>query len=65
MFWADYFSLLEPGILGWESVLGSRQVTDVYPLALALRNEGRLVTFDRTLPRRAVQGSKPEYLIVP
>ncbi len=63
-FWADDLSLLESGVLHWESVLGSRQVTDVYLLALAVRNQGRFVTFDRTVPRRAVQGSEPEHLIV-
>jgi hypothetical protein len=63
-FWADVLSLLEAGVVRWESVLGSRQVTDVYLLALAVHNRGRFVTFDRAVPRRAVRGAEPEHLIV-
>lgn len=63
-FWADALSLLEAGVVRWESVLGSRQVTDVYLLALAVHNGGRFVTFDRPVPRRAVRGAQPEHLVV-
>jgi len=63
-FWADDLSLLETGVVHWESVLGSRQVTDVYLLALAVHRAGRLVTFDRAISRRAVQGAEPEHLVV-
>ena len=63
-FWADDLSLLEAGVLRWNSVLGSRQVTDVYLLALAVRNRGRFVTFDSTVPKRAVRDAGSEHLIV-
>jgi toxin-antitoxin system PIN domain toxin len=63
-FWADDLCLLETGVLRWESILGPRQVTDVYLLALAVRNGGRFVTFDRTVPRRVVRGTESEHLIV-
>src|SRR5487761_2552127 len=43
-FWADSVSLLPPGCLTWDRVLGSRQVTDAYLLALAVRQGGRFVT---------------------
>ena len=64
MFWADDLSLLETGVLHWESVLGPRQVTDVYLLALAVRNSGRFVTFDQSVPWRAIGSAEPKHLIV-
>ena len=63
-FWADDLSLLEAGVVRWDSVLGSRQVTDVYLLALAVHNRGRFVTFDRAVPHRAVRGAEAEHLVV-
>ncbi len=63
-FWADDLSLLETGMVQWESVLGPRQVTDVYLLALAVHQGGRFVTFDRAIPRRAVTEAKADHLVV-
>jgi len=57
-FWSDDFSILEPGCLDWNRVLGSRQLTDVYLLALAVRRRGRLVTFDQAVPLAAVRNAK-------
>jgi toxin-antitoxin system PIN domain toxin len=51
-FWADSISLLEAGVLRWDRVLTSRQITDTYLLALAVAQGGRLVTFDRGFRRR-------------
>jgi uncharacterized protein len=48
----------------WSSVLGSRQVTDVYLLALAVHHGGRLVTFDRAVPLRAVANASARHLAV-
>jgi predicted nucleic acid-binding protein len=48
----------------WNSVLGSRQVTDVCLLALAVNRGGRLVTFDKAIPLQAVPGAKPKHLVV-
>ncbi len=45
-FWADDISLLQPGIADWRQVIGARQLTDVYLLALAVERGGRFVTFD-------------------
>jgi toxin-antitoxin system PIN domain toxin len=36
--------------------LTSARVTDLYLLALALRHDARLVTFDRRIPAKAVRG---------
>lgn len=61
-FWPDSVSLLDGGRIAWNSVLGARQVTDVYLLALAVAQGGRLVTFDHAVPLRAVRGAKASHL---
>lgn len=63
-FWPDAVSLLEPDRIDWSSVLGSRQVTDVYLLALAIEMKGCLATLDRSVPLQAVRGAKPRHLVV-
>ena len=62
-FWPDSLSLLEPRRLAWEHVLGSRQVTDAYLLALAVQHGGRLVTFDRGVSVQAVAGAGKRHLV--
>ncbi len=62
-FWADDFSLLEPGTLNWSGILGSRQVTDAYLLALAVRRQGRFVTFDAGIDVKIVSGSTAAHLV--
>jgi len=64
IFWPDAVSLLDAGRIAWNAVLGSRQVTDVYLLALAMQMDGRLVTLDRAVPLKAVPGSKAKHLVV-
>ena len=63
-FWPDDVSLLEAGRFDWQRVLGHRQVTDVYLLALAVRHGGRLVTFDRRIQAGAVGGAGEAHLAV-
>lgn len=46
-----------------ERIHGSKQVTDVYLLALALAHHCRFVTFDRTVPLSAVAGASAEHLL--
>jgi hypothetical protein len=62
-FWPDSVSLLQPGCLIWNKVLSSRQVTDVYLLALAVKQGGRFVTLDRGIPLDAVAGAKSKNLV--
>ena len=45
-------------------IQGHRQLTDVYLLGLAVANRGRLVTFDRSVPLKAVAGAEPRHLEV-
>lgn len=61
-FWADDVSLLAPGVLNWNYILSSRQVTDAYLLALAVRHGGRLVTFDAGVPLTAVSAARKKHL---
>lgn len=63
-FWPADISLMTPDILEWSHVLGSRQITDVYLLALAVQNAGRFVTFDKRINPIAVIGAEPENLLV-
>jgi len=62
VFWPDDISLIDT-VYG-DRVVGHRQITDAYLLALAVKNGGRLVTFDKTVPLAAVRGGKPENLLV-
>jgi predicted nucleic acid-binding protein len=64
VFWPDDLSLLSLGVLDWSRVLGHRQVTDAYLLALAVRHEGRFVTFDRRIALEVVPGARAEHLVV-
>ena len=63
-FWPDDVSLLEDGVLDWSRVLGHRQVTDNYLLALAVRHGGRFVTFDGRVNGAAVRGAAAKHLVV-
>jgi uncharacterized protein len=62
-FWPADVSLLAEGVIDWPHVLGHRQVADAYLLALAVRNAGRLVAFDRRISLDAVAGASPENLV--
>jgi uncharacterized protein len=62
-FWPDALSLLEPDRVAWQHVLGSRQVTDSYLLALAVHRDGRLVTLDRGIATAAVAGATRRHLV--
>ena len=48
-FWPDDVSLLDLKSIEWRQVRGSRQLTDVYLLSLAVHRSGCLVTFDRSV----------------
>lgn len=63
-FWPCDISVLDDERVDRTVLHGSRQVTDAYLLALAVVHDGRLVTFDRSLPLAAVRGAKPEHLTV-
>lgn len=63
-FWMDDISLLSERTADWSHILGSRQITDVYLLALAASKNGRFVTLDRKVPVNAAPSASPENLVV-
>ena len=64
-FWSDA-SLLTPGVIDWQQVGGHKQITDLYLLALAAKNQGRFVTFDKRIVRGAVLIASAEaYYVIP
>ncbi len=63
-FWCDEISLLDGSYFDSSRILGPRQITDIYLLALATHNRGRLVTFDERIPISTVPSAVPENLVV-
>ena len=62
VFWPDDISLLDARYFHHPHIHGHKQLTDLYLLALAVRNGGRLVSFDQRIPLSAVQGARAEHL---
>ena len=60
--WEGSVSLLDPGLFRPEFIGGHRKVTDAWLLGLAVKHGGKLVTFDRGIPVRAVAGARAEHL---
>jgi uncharacterized protein len=63
-FWPDDISIADADVFDPAFILGPNQITDVYLLGLAVRNGGRLVTFDRGIPAKAVRQAQPHSLVV-
>lgn len=63
-FWPDELSALDTAAFDPEVFFSSRQVTDAYLLALAVRREGRLVTLDRSVDLRLARGAEARHLTV-
>ena len=64
-FWPDEISLRDKAIFDRNRLHTSHQLTDLYLLALATKNNGRLVTFDTAIPLSAVMGAQNSNLCVP
>jgi toxin-antitoxin system PIN domain toxin len=60
--WPDAVSLHDARLFDLSYVAGHRQLTDVYLAGLAKQMKGRLATFDRGIPLKAVVGAKPDLL---
>jgi uncharacterized protein len=56
VFWTDTLSLRDEKVFDL-AFASHRQLTDVYLLGLAHKKGGRLATFDRTIPVKAVGGA--------
>lgn len=63
-FWPDTTDLLNGDMVRPELIANSKMITDVCLLALARKNGGRLITFDRRIPFRAVVGALPEDICI-
>jgi toxin-antitoxin system PIN domain toxin len=63
-FWPDDISLTDAGHFEHGLILGPKQVTDIYLLALAVHRGGRLVTLDRSISIASVKGAKADNLVV-
>lgn len=61
-FWPADINLLDVRIFQWAHILGHRQITDAYLLALAVRRKGRFVTLDRRISIQAVMDSASKHL---
>lgn len=63
-FWQDDVSLRDDRLFAADRIHSSRQLTDIYLLALATKHGGRLVTFDQNIAISTVPAAKPENLHV-
>lgn len=63
-FWPDDVSLRDARIFSADRIHSSRQLTDLYLLALAVKNQGRLLTFDQGIPLSAIKGASNNHLCV-
>ena len=61
-FWSDSVSLLDESLFRLQAITGHQQIADIYLLGLAVRHGGRLATFDRSIPLKAVVGAGPDRL---
>jgi uncharacterized protein len=64
VFWPDDISLADIRRFNSTRILGPKQLTDIYLLGLAVKNGGRLTTFDRSISRSAVLGAELHSLMV-
>ncbi|HRQ65056.1 MAG TPA: VapC toxin family PIN domain ribonuclease [Xanthomonadaceae bacterium] len=62
-FWPDDFSLLDTRLVDARRIHGPRQLTDIYLLALAVRHQGRFVSFDGGIAISAVAAAEPRHLV--
>ncbi|MBI2969969.1 MAG: VapC toxin family PIN domain ribonuclease [Gammaproteobacteria bacterium] len=62
-FWADDLSLTDAAVFNHAKLLGPKQITDRYLLALAVKNDGRFVTFDQAIRPTAVAGASTKHLV--
>jgi toxin-antitoxin system PIN domain toxin len=63
-FWGETVSFRDDRLFRPAYIRGYRQLTDIYLLGLTKRMEGRLVTFDSTIPIKAVVGATTTHLHV-
>ncbi len=63
-FWEDSLALFDEARFRDSMISGHQKITDAYLLGLAVRNHGKLATFDRSIPIAAVVGASAGSLIL-
>ena len=63
-FWPDSVSLRDDSAVDFTRVHGHNQITDLYLLALAVKHDGALATFDQNIPLQAVCGAAAKHLLL-
>jgi len=63
-FWADDVSLRDDSAVDFTRVHGHNQITDLYLLAMAVKHDGVLATFDQNIPLQAVLEASAQHLRV-
>ncbi len=63
-FWPCDMVMTDPSVVESDALIGHRQITDAYLLALAVHHGGQFVTLDRSVPMSAVPGATSEHLAV-
>ena len=63
-FWTDDFSVLDTTRLDHDWLLRTRQVSDGYLLAMAMRRDGVFVTLDRGIDLNLVRGAEARHVLV-
>ncbi len=63
-FWSDDTSLLDSDFISAQRIIGHRQVTDAHLVALTLRQQGRLATFDKGVAQVVPPTVKPEDVLI-
>jgi toxin-antitoxin system PIN domain toxin len=61
-FWSDTVSLTDDSLFRPQMITGHQKITDVYLLGLAFRHNGKLATFDRSIPLKPVVGASELHL---
>jgi len=62
-FWPDDLSVLDAARVNYSHLLGPKQITDAYLLALSVKHGGRLVTLDRGISFAVAKGATSEHLV--
>lgn len=60
----DDISLLDENVIDRRHLLGQRQLTDAYLLALAVAHDARLVTLDKSIPVATVRNAGDSSLLI-
>lgn len=61
--WSNDISLLDDSRFQHHHIHGPQQLTDIYLLGLAIRNHGRLVSFDKRIALNTVHGAQAKHLV--